>query len=204
MKHTGRVAIFLSGRGSNFEAIYRSSMKVNSPFKIVVVISDKKHAPGLKKAREYGIPSFYVSPKRPKSKEQYEREILQILREKEAELICLAGYMRIVGTELLKDYENRILNIHPALLPSFPGLDAQKQALDYGVKITGCTVHFVDPGVDTGPIILQKAVEVKEDDTEEDLAQRILEQEHLAYSEAIEFYFTNRLKIKDRKVIISL
>lgn len=203
MNKKGRVAVLLSGRGSNFEAIYQSSLKEDACFEIAVVISDKEDARGLERAREFGLPAFFVSPRELKPKEIYERKIAAILQEHNVDLVCLAGYMRIVGRELLDAYKGRIMNIHPALLPSFPGLHAQRQALDYGVKVSGCTVHFVDPGVDTGPIILQAAVEVKDNDAEETLGQRILKEEHQIYSRAITLFFKKRLKIEGRKVIIS-
>jgi phosphoribosylglycinamide formyltransferase-1 len=198
----GRVAIFLSGRGSNFEAIYRSSRLPTSNFEIVMVISDKKDARGLETAKEYGLSAIYISPKRFKSKKEYEVVLVKHLREKEVDLVCLAGYMRIVGVELREAFKNRIINIHPALLPSFPGLHAQRQAFEYGVKITGCTVHFIDSGVDTGPVILQESVNVLEDDDEESLSKRILAVEHRIYSQAIRMFFENRLKLRGRKVII--
>jgi phosphoribosylglycinamide formyltransferase-1 len=202
MKKKGRVAILLSGRGSNFEAIYQDSLSDTANFEIVAVISDKKEARGLERAKEFGLNAYLVSPKELKPKEVYEAKILEILTSHHVELICLAGYMRIVGDTLLSAYKGRIMNIHPALLPSFPGLHAQAQALEYGVKVSGCTVHFVDPGVDTGPIILQKAVAVNEDDTEASLSQRILNQEHRLFSQAIRLFCENRLKIQDRRVII--
>lgn len=203
MNKKGRVAILLSGRGSNFEAIYQSSLKEDANFEIAVVISDKEDARGLERAREVSLPSFFVSPKELKPKEVYEQRIVAILQEHHVGLVCLAGYMRIVGQQLLDAYKGRIMNIHPALLPSFPGLHAQQQALDYGVKVSGCTVHFVDPGVDTGPIILQAAVAVQDNDTEETLSNRILKKEHHIYSRAITLFFENRLKIAGRKVIIA-
>ena len=199
----GKVAIFLSGRGSNFEAIYQSSQDPGTNFEIVVVISDKKNAPGLERAKGYGLPAHLVLPKLFNSKEEYELHLVKLLRDMDVDLVCLAGYMRIVGKELLKAFENRILNIHPALLPSFPGLHAQKQAFDYGVKISGCTVHFIDSGVDSGPILLQQPVEVLEDDNVETLSNRILAIEHKIYSQAIQLFFENRLKIRGRRVIIS-
>jgi phosphoribosylglycinamide formyltransferase-1 len=201
-QNKGRIAVLLSGRGSNFEAIYKESQKDNANFEIVVVISDKKEARGLERAREMGIDAYHFSLKKLNPKGAYEQKIVDVLKEHQTELVCLAGYMRIVGEKLLSAYENRILNIHPALLPSFPGLHGQLQALEYGVKVSGCTVHFVDPGVDTGPIILQKAVEVQENDTEDTLSQRILKEEHKLYSKAITLFFENRLKISGRKVII--
>ncbi len=204
MNKKGRVAILLSGRGSNFEAIYQSSLKKDANFEVAVVISDKKDARGLERAREFGLKAFHVSAKKLKPKEVYEQKIVDIMKEHRVDLVCLAGYMRIVGDRLLSAFKNRIMNIHPALLPSFPGLDGQKQALDHGVKVSGCTVHFIDAGVDTGPIILQKAVPVKENDTEASLSMRILKEEHKIYSQAITLFFENRLKIDGRKVIISL
>lgn len=198
----GRVGILLSGRGSNFEAIYKNSLEKDSNFEIAVVISDKKDARGLQRAAEFGIPNFHVSPKELKPKSAYEKRIVEILSEHNVDLLCLAGYMRIVGDELLETFKRRILNIHPALLPSFPGLHAQRQALDHGVKVTGCTVHFVDAGMDTGPIIIQKAVEVMENDSEDTLSMRILEQEHKIYSKAVTLFFEKKLKIVGRKVII--
>jgi phosphoribosylglycinamide formyltransferase-1 len=202
MKSRGRVAVLLSGRGSNFEAIYHNSLKKDANFEIVVVISDKKHARGLAKAGEYGLPAFHISPKKHTAKAAYEREIIKVLKNYDVELVCLAGYMRIVGEELLKEYKNRVINIHPALLPSFPGLHAQQQAVDYGVKVSGCTVHFVDAGVDTGPVIAQQPVAVEPGEDEKSLSRRILKEEHRIYSEVIRLYFTNRLKINERNVII--
>lgn len=204
MSSKGQIAVLLSGRGSNFEAIYHASLKKEANFEIAVVISDKKKARGLERAREFNLNAFFVSAKKLQPKEVYERKIVEILKEHQVDLVCLAGYMRIVGKTLLNTYNGRIMNIHPALLPSFPGLHAQQQALEHGVKISGCTVHFVDEGVDTGPIIIQKAVEVKEKDTEETLSQRILKEEHKIYSQAITLFFKNRLKINGRNVIISV
>jgi len=200
----GRVGVLLSGRGSNFEAIYRHSLEKDSNFEVAVVISDKKDARGLERAKEFGLHAFRVSPKKRKPKELYERKIVEILKEHKVDLVCLAGYMRIVGSELLNAFPGRIINIHPSLLPSFPGLHAHRQVLDHGVKVSGCTVHFVDDGVDTGPIIVQKAVPVNENDTEDTLGQRVLEQEHKIYSHAVTLFFEKKLKIVGRKVIISL
>lgn len=204
MKKKGRIGVLLSGRGSNFEAIHQFSLKKEANFEVAVVISDKKNARGIERAKELGLSAFHVSPKKLKPKEVYERKIVDILKEYKIDLVCLAGYMRIVGTELLQAFEGQIMNIHPSLLPSFPGLHAQQRALNHGVKVSGCTVHFIDAGVDTGPIIIQKAVAVKENDTEEKLSQRILKEEHKIYSKAITLFFKNRLKIKGKNVIISL
>lgn len=202
MNAKGRVAILISGRGSNFEAIYKNSLKKDANYEIVVVISNKKKAPGLQKAAEYGLDAFHVSPAKYRTKSDYEKEIIAILDKYKVDLVCLAGYMKIIGSELLETYKNRMMNIHPALLPSFPGLDAQQQAVDYGVKISGCTVHFVEAGVDSGPIILQKAVPVEPTDDAETLSHRILKLEHEIYSAAVRLFFENRLKIIGRKVII--
>jgi len=197
----GKVGILLSGRGSNFLAIQKNSIKKGSNFEISVVISNKKNARGLLKAKELNIPAYYVS-KKGKTKYEYEREIIDILKKHKVELVCLAGYMRLIGEEFINEFKNRIMNIHPSLLPSFKGLDAQKQAIEYGVKISGCTVHFVDNGLDSGPIIIQKSVEVKDNDDEESLSNRILKEEHKIYSKAIKLFFDNKLEIKGRRVII--
>lgn len=198
----GRVAVFLSGRGSNFESIYRATLKRDSNYKIAIVISDKKKAMGLKRAKKFKLKNFYISPKSFKTKREYNRHIIKLLKINKVDLVCLAGFMRIIDPEFIEEYKNRIINIHPALLPSFPGLNVQKQAVDHGVKISGCTVHFVDPGIDTGPIILQKPVKIRSDDNEDTLSKRILKEEHKIYPEAIKLFFENRLKIDGRKVII--
>jgi len=198
----GKVAVLLSGRGSNFTAMVRDSRKANANFSICLVISDRKDAPGLKKAVRLGIPAYHINPKQFSDKAAYENEICAYLERENIELICLAGYMRLVGPVLLARYPGRIMNIHPALLPSFPGLDAQQQALGYGVKISGCTVHFVDAGTDSGPIIAQRAVAVREGDSAEALSRRILRQEHRLYPWAISRFFSGRLQIRGRTVII--
>lgn len=202
MTKKGRVAILLSGRGSNFEAIYQNSQKPGANYEVVVVISDKKDARGLDLARELGLETVFISARKNKPKAVYEQVILDSLTKHQVELVCLAGYMRIVGETLLKGFPGKIMNIHPALLPSFPGLHGQQQALDYGVKISGCTVHFVDSGVDTGPVILQKSVPVLDTDSEHSLSMRILSEEHKLFSKAITLFFENKLKIEGRKVII--
>jgi phosphoribosylglycinamide formyltransferase-1 len=202
MKQKGRVAVLLSGRGSNFEALYQASLRPGSNYEIVIVISNKKSAPGLDKARAAGIEAVHVSPRKYSSKGDYEGRVVELLEQRDIQLVCLAGYMRIVGNRLLDAFPNRIMNIHPALLPAFPGLHAQKQAINYGVRVSGCTVHFVDSGMDTGPIILQRVVEVKAGDTEDTLGARILAQEHQVFAEAVKLFFDNKLKIVDRNVII--
>lgn len=196
------IAVIVSGRGSNLQAIIDSIENGYLKAQITVVISDVENAYALERARKHGIKAVFVNPKKFASKELYEKEVLSILKTYGAELILLAGYMKIVGETLLMAYRSRILNIHPALLPAFPGLHAQKQAFDHGVKVAGCSVHFVDESLDGGPIILQRCVEVKEDDTAETLADRILEQEHKIYPEAVKLFVENRLRIEGRKVRI--
>lgn len=196
------IAVLVSGRGSNLQAIIDSIENGYLKAKISVVISDIGDAYALERARKHGIDAVFVNPKKFSSKELYEEEILGILKTHRSELVLLAGYMRVLGKTLLDAYSNRILNIHPALLPAFPGLHAQKQAFDHGVKVAGCTVHFVDGVLDGGPIILQRCVEVKEDDTDETLAERILEHEHKIYPQAVKLFVENRLRIEGRKVKI--
>lgn len=197
------IAVFISGRGSNFLALLKNIEKgVLKNCQIAVVFSNNPNAKGLEYAAEAGIKTIVIPSKNRSDRVEYDKEIINALSEYNIALICLAGYMRIVTEELVEAYKNKIINIHPALLPSFPGLHAQKQALDYGVKVSGCTVHFVDGGMDTGPIILQKTVPVYDNDTEETLSARILEQEHTAYSEAVALYAAGRLKVSGRKVEI--
>jgi phosphoribosylglycinamide formyltransferase-1 len=196
------IAVLASGRGSNLQAILDSTGNGYLIAKITVVISDIGDAYALERARRHGIEAVFINPKKFPSKELYEKEVLRVLKKYDAELVLLAGYMRVVGSTLLKAYKNRMLNIHPALLPAFPGLHAQKQAFDHGVKVAGCTVHFVDDTLDNGPIILQRCVEVAENDTAETLADRILEQEHKIYPEAVKLFVENRLHIEGRKVKI--
>jgi len=201
------LAIIISGRGSNMKAIlssiFRGDIKNVNP---TVVISNRKDAIGLEVAKNnFNIPTEIVLSNGKKGWD-YDKEIVSKLRSYNVlpsnGLICLAGYMKIISTEFVNEYKFRIMNIHPALLPSFRGLHAQKQALDYGVKVSGCTVHFVDDGVDTGPIILQQAVNVYTTDTEEDISNRILELEHKLYPQAVKLFAENKLKVKGRKVII--
>ena len=179
-----KLAILLSGRGSNFIAIHEAIRRRDLDAEICCVISNVPDASGLGKAREFGLEAHCL-PSKGLEREEYDRKLVDLLKKYDPALVCLAGFMRILSPVMIRAFPGRILNIHPALLPSFPGLHAQKQALDYGVKITGCTVHLADEGVDTGPIILQRAVEVLENDDEETLSARILEQEHQAYWRAI-------------------
>ncbi|MCL5289684.1 MAG: phosphoribosylglycinamide formyltransferase [Bacillota bacterium] len=197
-----RVGVLASGRGSNLQAIMDSCSLGAIPAEVAVVISDKAGAYALERAGFAGIPAHFVDLKTFESKGDYERVVVKILQEHRVQLVCLAGYMRLVGEHLLKAYPNKIMNIHPALLPAFPGLHGQRDALAYGVKISGCTVHFVDEGMDTGPIILQAAVPVLDDDTEETLAARILEQEHRLYPEAVKLFAQGRLQVMGRKVLV--
>jgi phosphoribosylglycinamide formyltransferase-1 len=196
------IAVLASGRGSNLQAMIDSIEKGYLKARISVVISDIGNAYALDRAKKHGIKAFFVDPEKYSSKELYEKEVLAVLREHRAELVLLAGYMKILGKTLLTAYKDRILNIHPALLPAFPGLHAQKQAFEHGVKVAGCTVHFVDETLDGGAIILQRCVEVKEDDTDKTLADRILEQEHKIYPEAVKLFVENRLQKDGQKVKI--
>lgn len=189
-----KLAILVSGRGSNLQAIIDAIEKKGLPAKIEIVISNLDNAFALERAQRHKIDTFVSAN---------ESDILHKIHEKKADLICLAGYMRILSPEFVKKYKNKIINIHPALLPAFPGLHVQKKALDYGVKFSGCTVHFVDEGCDTGPIILQAIVPVMDNDTEETLANRILEQEHKIYPQAIKLIAEKKIKIADRKVLLS-
>ncbi|VVB92135.1 Phosphoribosylglycinamide formyltransferase [uncultured archaeon] len=196
------IAVLVSGRGSNLQDLIDSIGSGYLKARISVVVSDVGDAYALLRAKKHGIDAVFVDPENFESKELYEKEILKCLKTHDAELVLLAGYMRILGKTLLHAYKNRIVNIHPALLPAFTGLHAQKQAFDHGVKVAGCTVHFVDETLDGGPIILQRCVEVKENDTPETLADRILEQEHKIYPEAVKLFVENRLRIEGRKVKI--
>jgi phosphoribosylglycinamide formyltransferase-1 len=182
---TFRLAILISGRGSNMAALIDAAQSGKIPAaEVAVVISDQSAASGLQRANECGIETVVIE-RRARSREEHDREIIAALRERKIDLICLAGYMRILSRDFIEAYRRRILNIHPSLLPSFTGLEAQKQALEHGVKVAGCTVHFVDETLDGGPIIAQREVPVREDDTVEALSARILEQEHELYPEAV-------------------
>jgi phosphoribosylglycinamide formyltransferase 1 len=196
------IGVLVSGRGTNLQAIIEAIEEGKIEGKIKIVVSDNLDAYALKRAEQHNIETKYINHKEFKNREDYDKKIVETLENKEVELVVLAGYMRILSSYFIKAYKNKIINIHPALLPSFPGLLAQKQAVEYGVKISGCTVHFVDEGMDSGPIILQSAVEVSEDDTEESLAERILKEEHQIYSQAIQLFSQGRLIIKGRKVFI--
>jgi phosphoribosylglycinamide formyltransferase 1 len=197
MKNLG---ILLSGRGSNFEAIADNVASGMLDANIAVVISNRSDALGIEAARRRGLTALVI-PSKGKPREEHDREVVAALRDHNVELVCLAGYMRLLSPWFVQQFPNRILNIHPALLPAFPGLGAQKQALDYGVKVSGCTVHFVDADLDHGAIVLQKMVPVLDSDDEHTLAVRILEQEHVAYSEAIGIVLEGKYRIEGRRVV---
>jgi phosphoribosylglycinamide formyltransferase-1 len=196
-----RLGILISGRGSNFEAISNNIARRRLDAEIAIVISNRASAPGLEIARQRGIP-MRVIPSQGMEREAYDKLLIEELRTHEVELVCLAGFMRLLSANFVRAFPDRVLNIHPSLLPAFPGLDAQRQALDHGVKITGCTVHFVDEFLDSGPIIIQSAVPVLDRDTVETLAARILLQEHSIYSQAIQLIADGRVTIEGRRVLI--
>ncbi len=195
-----KIGILISGRGSNMVAIAEAVQSGVIPdSEVAVVISDKTKAPGLEKARLLGVEVVAI-PRKRRSREDHDREIVYELQERGVEIVCLAGYMRILSPFFVKAFRNWIVNIHPSLLPSFKGLNAVQQAIDYGVKVAGCTVHFVDEDLDHGAIILQKAVEVEDDDTEEILSKRIIELEHIAYIEALKRIVANEIEVVGRAV----
>jgi phosphoribosylglycinamide formyltransferase-1 len=196
-----RLGILLSGRGSNFLAIAAAIRAERLPgAEIAVVLSNLSDAAGLEAARELGLPAIAI-PSAGRKRAEHDAEMVAALRQHRVDLVCLAGYMRILSPEFVRAFPNRILNIHPALLPAFPGLDAQQQALEYGAKVAGCTVHFVDEAMDHGAIILQRVVPVLDDDTAESLSARILEQEHIAYTEAIALVLSGEFHLSGRRYI---
>ena len=195
-----KIGILLSGRGSNFLAIADSIESGRLQAEIAIVISNRADAPGLEAARKRNLNAKLI-PSKGRVREEHDAEVLAALKAAGVELICLAGYMRLLSREFVCAFPNRILNIHPSLLPAFPGLDAQKQAIEYGVKVSGCTVHFVDEHLDHGPIILQKTAPVLDGDDEHSLAARILELEHLAYTEAIRLVLGGEIEVRERKVV---
>jgi len=205
MIHLG---ILISGRGSNMEAILKSIKKGKVPIKPAVVISNKPDAKGIKIAQKLGVKTEIIESAGIKGGSwDYDRKIVAVLEKHGVTprngLVCLAGFMRIMSPEFIRHFKGKIMNMHPAILPSFPGLHSQKQAVDYGVKYSGCTVHFVDEGVDTGPIILQAIVNVKDSDTEQSLSKRILAKEHMIYPKAVKLFAEDRIKVKGRKIVIS-
>ena len=203
------LAILISGRGSNMEAILKSIKKNKIPVKPVVIISNKPDAKGIKIAQKLGVTTVIIESTGIKGGSwDYDKKIVSVLEKYRVTpkngLVCLAGFMRIMSPEFIRHFKGRVMNIHPAILPSFPGLHSQKQAVEYGVKYSGCTVHFVDEGVDTGPIIMQAVVKVKDNDTEESLSKRILAQEYKIYPKAIKLFVEGKIKTKGRKAVISL
>jgi phosphoribosylglycinamide formyltransferase 1 len=196
-----RLGILLSGRGSNFEAIAENIARGKLNAQIAVVISNRAEARGIEIARERGLPAL-VLPSKGVASEEYDRRVVAELQNRGVELVCLAGFMRLLTGEFCRAFPLRALNIHPSLLPAFPGLDAQQQALEHGAKVSGCTVHFVDEQLDAGPIILQAAVPVLDNDTEQTLAARILGEEHRIYSEAIGIILSGRWRVEGRRVIV--
>jgi phosphoribosylglycinamide formyltransferase 1 len=195
-----RLGILLSGRGSNFRAIADSITTGRLDAEIAVVISNRPEAPGIAIARERGL-AAEVLPSKGLDREAYDRQLIAELHERNVGLVCLAGYMRLLSGHFIREFPMRILNIHPSLLPAFPGLDAQHQALEHGVKFSGCTAHFVDEGLDSGPIIRQAVVPVEESDTVDSLSARILREEHRIYSQAIQLVASGRYRIEGRRVI---
>ena len=196
-----RLGILISGRGSNFEAIANSIARRKLDAEIAIVICNRPNAAGLDIARERGIP-MRIIPSAGVDRETYDKLLIDELRTHEVDLVCLAGFMRLLSADFIRAFPNRVLNIHPSLLPAFAGLDAQRQALEYGVRITGCTVHFVDEFLDSGPIIIQSAVPVLDNDTVESLSARILLQEHVIYSKAIGYIVEGRVTVQGRRVVI--
>lgn len=201
-KKRGKIAVFLSGRGSNFMAIHDAILagKINAD--IAIVFSNVEEAVGLRIARERDLETFYLNPKLYPNREEYDKEVIKEVRKRDVDLVCLAGYMKILTPHFCREFKHRVMNIHPALLPSFPGLHVQKKAIDWGVRYSGATVHFVSEEVDMGPIILQAVVPVLQDNTEETLSDRILKEEHKIYPEAVRLFFEGRLEVRGRRVFI--
>ena len=195
-----KLAVLVSGRGSNLQAIIDSIDREELDAHLSIVISNTKDAMALKRAEKHGIKTIFIDPSTYLNSKEYDKALVLKLKEFSIDLICLAGYMRILGEEVIQTFEKKIINIHPSLLPAFPGLNAQKQAINHGVKFSGCTVHFVDSGVDSGPIILQTVVPVYDNDDEKSLSKRILEQEHYLYPKAIKMIQENKIRLKGRTV----
>jgi phosphoribosylglycinamide formyltransferase-1 len=196
------LGVLASGRGSNLQAILDACARPGFPARVAVVISDRERALALERARAAGVEALWINPKDFTDREAFDLALVRELKARRVGLVCQAGYMRILSPVYIRAFAGRSLNIHPSLLPAFPGLHAQRQALEHGVKVTGATVHFADEGVDSGPIVLQAAVPVEPDDTEETLSARILVQEHRIYPEAIRLFAEGRLRIVGRKVIV--
>jgi phosphoribosylglycinamide formyltransferase-1 len=196
------VGVLVSGRGSNLAAILEACARPGFPAHVAIVISDRERAPALDRARAAGVPARWINPKDFENREAFDLALASELQSRAVGLVCHAGFMRILSPAYVRAFAGRALNIHPSLLPAFPGLHAQRQALDYGVKVTGATVHFVDEAVDAGPVVLQAAVPVLPGDTEESLTARILVEEHRLYPEAIRLFAGGRLRIEGRRVIV--
>jgi phosphoribosylglycinamide formyltransferase 1 len=197
-----RLGVLLSGRGSNFEALAESVSVGRIPnAEIAIALSNREDARGIEKARAFGIEARVISSKG-LEREAYDKLVIAALQEKRVDLVCLAGYMRLLSPQFVAAFRNRILNIHPSLLPAFPGLEAQRQALEHGAKFSGCTVHFVDENLDAGPIVLQACVPIEDNDTPETLAERILREEHRIYTEAVRIVLEKRFRIENRRVLI--
>ena len=197
-----RVGVLASGRGSNLQALLDASARPDYPAEVVVVISDRERAAALDRARAEGVEALFVNPKDFGDRESFDLALVHELTARRVSLVCHAGFMRILSTPYVRAFAGRAMNIHPSLLPAFPGLHAQRQALEHGAKVAGATVHFVDEGVDTGPIVLQASVPVQPDDTEESLSARILAEEHRLYPQAVRLFAEGRLEIVGRRVII--
>jgi len=196
------IAVLASGTGTNFEALCRVAKRGDIKGKIKLLITNVKTSYVRKRAEEYNVPWFFVDPKQFKSRESFDKEIVRILKKEKVELVILAGFMRIITPSFVKAFKNRILNIHPALLPSFKGTDAINRAYKYGVKVTGVTVHFVDDRIDHGPVVFQKAVEIRENESVKDLEERIHRVEHILYPKAVSLFSQGKLLVKGRKVFI--
>ncbi len=198
-----RLGVLISGMGTNLQSIIDASKNGMIDAEISIVISDKRNAYGLVRAKENDVPTLFLSPKDYKNRDKFDEKVVEELNAYKVDLVLLAGFMRIVTSALIEPFRNRIMNIHPALLPSFPGLDAQKQALDYGVKFSGCTVHFVEEGMDEGPIIIQAVVPVMDNDTVDSLSERILKYEHKIYPIAVQLFAEGRLMVEGRRVKVN-
>jgi phosphoribosylglycinamide formyltransferase-1 len=197
-----RIGVLLSGRGSNFEALAGSVAAGRIPnAEIAIALSNREDARGIEKARAFGIEARVISS-RGLEREAYDKLVIAALQEKRVDLVCLAGYMRLLSPQFVAAFRNRILNIHPSLLPAFPGLEAQRQALEHGAKFSGCTVHFVDENLDAGPIVLQACVPIEDNDTPETLAERILREEHRIYTEAVRIVLEERFRVEGRRVLV--
>ena len=198
-----RIGVLLSGRGSNFEALADSVAAGRIPnAEVAIVVSNRENAPGIEKARARRIPA-QVIPSRGLEREAYDKLVIAALEERKVDLVCLAGYMRLLSPAFVTAFRGRILNIHPSLLPAFPGLESQRQAIEHGAKFSGCTVHFVDENLDAGPIILQAAVPIRDDDTPETLSERVLKEEHRIYTEAVRIVLEGRYRMEGRRVLLT-